>query len=117
FGPPSPVEVDVLLQEFFRWYAPSRDRLHPVELAALVHLKFVTVHPFADGNGRVARLLMNFVLHERGYPMLNIPYEGRARYYAALERAQTKGVEGIFVQWFLRHYVRSHRRLLMRRLE
>ena len=45
---------------------------HPVELAAFVHLKFVTIHPFGDGNGRISRLMMNFVLNKEGYPMLDI---------------------------------------------
>lgn len=110
FMPPSPVEIYPLLKDFFRWYARSKSRAHPVELAALVHLKLVTIHPFTDGNGRMARLLMNFVLHRHGYPMLNIPYTGRARYYTALERAQAKGLEGVFVLWFLRFYEKANRR-------
>ena len=110
FVPPSPVEVDPLLREFFRWYTRARDGTHPVELAALVHLRFVTIHSFSDGNGRVSRLLMNFVLQRRGYPMLVIPYTGRNRYYTALERAQVKGMEDIFVQWLLKAYVKEHRR-------
>lgn len=112
FLPPSPVEIEPLLRDFFRWYARRKNREHPVELAALVHLKFVTIHPFTDGNGRIARLLMNFVLRKHGYPMLNIPYSGRGRYYTALERAQTKGMDGIFVLWFLKSYVKSQGRLL-----
>ncbi len=112
FVPPPPVEVYPLLREFFRWYDRTKGQLHPVELAALVHLKFVTVHPFSDGNGRVARLLVNFVLHRRGFPMLDIPYEGRDSYYAALERAQTTDADEVFVRWFLRRYVRENRRFL-----
>ena len=110
FVPPSPVEVNPLLREFFRWYARVRGRTHPVELAGLVHLRFVTIHPFSDGNGRLSRLLMNVVLHRHGYPMLVIPYGGRKGYYTALERAQVKGMEGIFQLWFLRQYVKEHRR-------
>lgn len=109
FMPPSPVEVHPLLTEFFRWYERNKKRLHPVELAALVHLKFVTIHPFADGNGRISRLMMNFVLNRNGYPMLNIPYENRNSYYNALERAQAKNVEDIFLQWFMRNYVKSNK--------
>lgn len=56
FLPPSPVEVEPLLGDFFAWYRRSRDKIHPVERAALTHLKFVTIHPFADGNGRLSRL-------------------------------------------------------------
>lgn len=114
FVPPSPVEVTPLLREFFRWYARSKERLHPVELASLVHLKFVTVHPFSDGNGRIARLLMNFVLHRRGFPMLDIAYAGRSSYYTALERAQTKQLESIFLLWFVRRYIRENRRFLVK---
>jgi Fic family protein len=107
FVPPSPVEVYPMLTEFFKWYEKSKGKLHPVELAALVHLKFVTIHPFADGNGRMSRLMMNFVLHRRGFPMLNVPYENRSGYYTALERTQAKGQEFIFVNWFFRRYLKE----------
>jgi len=108
FMPPSPVEVQPLLREFFRWYDRSRSSLHPVELAAAVHLRFVTVHPFADGNGRIGRLLMNFVLQKHGFPLLNIPYEDRRSYYNALERSQIKKVDSIFIQWFFKRYLKEH---------
>lgn len=108
FMPPSPVEVQPLLREFFRWYDRNKSSLHPVELAAAVHLRFVTIHPFADGNGRMSRLLMNFVLQKHGFPLLNIPYEDRRSYYNALERAQVKGVDSIFIQWFFRRYLKEH---------
>jgi Fic family protein len=109
FIPPLPVEVYQMLRDFFRWYGGSRNGLHPVELAALVHLKFVTIHPFADGNGRVSRLMMNFVLNRKGYPMLNIPYEERNSYYGALERVQVKKRSNAFVLWFIKRYVKSHK--------
>lgn len=104
FMPPSPVEIYSLLKEFFSWYDKNKSKLHPVELAALVHLKFVTIHPFADGNGRMSRLLMNFVLHKHGYPQLIIPYENRTGYYTALERAQIKDNETVFLNWFFKRY-------------
>ena len=109
FMPPAPVEVPVLLREFFRWYEKNNEKLHPVELAALAHLKFVTIHPFSDGNGRMSRLLMNFVLNKHGFPLLNIPYEKRNSYYRALERSQTSGNEWVFVQWFFRRYVKEYK--------
>lgn len=61
-------------------------------------LKFVSVHPFADGNGRISRLMMNFVLKKHNYPVLDILYENRAGYYNALERSQIRADECIFVQ-------------------
>lgn len=115
FVPPSPVEVYPMLMEFFRWYERNRGKLHPVELAALVHLKFVTIHPFTDGNGRMSRLMMNFVLNRNGFPMLNIPYEKRSGYYTALERAQVKGQEFIFVSWFFRRYIKEFGRFMKRK--
>jgi Fic family protein len=108
FVPPLPVEIYPMLREFFGWYQKSRNRLHPVELAALVHLKFVTIHPFADGNGRISRLMMNFVLNRKRYPMFNIPYEGRNSYYNALERAQTSKRDDVFVRWLVKRYVKAY---------
>jgi len=108
FMPPSPVEVQPLLREYFRWYDRNRASLHPVELAACVHLRFVTIHPFADGNGRIGRLLMNFVLQKHGFPLLNIPYEDRRSYYNALERSQVKKIDSIFIQWLFKRYLREH---------
>ena len=110
FVPPSPAEVHPLLREFFRWYDRSKKKLYPVELAALVHLKFVTIHPFADGNGRISRLIMNFILNRQGYPMLNIPYKNRNSYYNALERSQVKRQDSIFLRWFFKRYVKEYRR-------
>jgi Fic family protein len=112
FAPPSPVEVEPLLEDFFKWYISNRNKLHAVELAALVHLKFVTIHPFADGNGRISRLLMNFVLHKNRYPMFNISYKNRSSYYTALERSQVKQHDAIFVQWFFKKYAKEYRRYL-----
>ena len=111
FIPPLPVEVYPLLREFFKWYNRNKGKNelhHPVELAAFVHLKFVTIHPFGDGNGRISRLMMNFVLNKEGYPMLDIPYSGRNSYYTALERAQVKKVDSAFIQWFMRKYMKEN---------
>ena len=112
FMPPSPVEVAPLLKEFFRWYERSKTGMNAIQLAALVHLKLVTIHPFGDGNGRISRLAMNFVLHKRKYPMLDIRYEKRTGYYNALERAQVKNDEGIFLNWFFKAYAKENKRHL-----
>ena len=108
YKPPLPVELNALLKDLFRWYNREKSRLHPVELAALVHYKLVTIHPFADGNGRTARLVINFILNKYDYPMFDIPYRNRNSYYNALERAQKKGDENIFIQWMFRNYVKSN---------
>lgn len=112
FKPPMHLELDVLLKEFFDWYSENKKVLHPVELAGLVHLKFVTIHPFSDGNGRISRLMMNFVLKRHKFPMMDIPYTKRDGYYNALERSNIKNDDGIFVQWLFRRYLAEYDRYL-----
>lgn len=114
FLPPSPIEVYPSLTDFFSWYKKNQEKLHPLEVAALVHLKFVTIHPFSDGNGRLSRLIMNFILKKHHFPLLDIAYENRAGYYTALERAQIKKEDRIFLQWFFRRYEKEYKRLLKR---
>ena len=112
FKPPMHIELSTLLKEFFDWYNKEKNKLHPVELAALVHLKFVTMHPFSDGNGRISRLMMNFILKDSNFPLLDIKYLKRNSYYNALERSQIKNDENIFIQWFFRRYLAEYRKYL-----
>jgi Fic family protein len=112
FLPPTPVEIPPLLEDLFRWLRRKKEDYNPVELAALVHLKFVTIHPFTDGNGRISRLMMNHALKRRGYPLFVVPYEGRGSYYRALESAQTRKEPMIFVRWLVKRYLKEYRRLL-----
>jgi Fic family protein len=112
FRPPYPIELDLLLRDFFDWYNQNKKKLHPVHLAGLVHLKFVTIHPFGDGNGRISRLLMNYVLNKNGYPMLIIPYSQRMSYYTALERSQLKKDESVFILWFFKRYLKECKQYL-----
>ncbi len=106
------LKLNVLLKEFFDWYNKERKNIHPVELAGLVHLKFVTIHPFSDGNGRLSRLMMNFVLKDNDFPLLDIRYTKRNSYYNALERSQVNGDDNIFVQWFFRRYLAEYKKYL-----
>ena len=112
FVPPSPVELESELRNFFNWYLKNKERVHPVQLAALVHFRFVTIHPFSDGNGRISRLMMNFVLKDNNYPLMDIEYSNRSSYYNALQRSNLKNDESIFLQWFLRNYIKKYREYL-----
>ncbi len=114
FIPPKYVYIESMLTNFLLWYKENKESMNPVELAALVHLKFVTIHPFGDGNGRISRLLMNFVLKKNGYPMLNIRYVNRRSYYVALERSQVNEDDTIFLRWFFRKYVAGNKGYLNR---
>ncbi len=81
------VRVQQFMQDFVLWYQNSAASLHPIERAALVHSHFVKIHPFIDGNGRTARLLMNLELLKAGYPAAVIQVEQRLDYYQALDAA------------------------------
>lgn len=71
---------------------------HPIERATLLHGEFVKIHPFVDGNGRTARLLLNFELMKKGYPPVIIKKEMRPQYYDALDLAHTTGDYGDFTE-------------------
>jgi Fic family protein len=90
--PPNPLKVPDLMAELFAEIAKTDD---PVERAAKLHHGIASIHPFADGNGRAARLAMNFALLAAGYPPVTIPPEERAAYYNALEAAD----RGDFGTW------------------
>lgn len=90
--PPNPVKVPALMDELFREIQAIAD---PGERAARLHYGIARIHPFADGNGRAARLAMNFVLLAAGYPPISIPTELRQAYYTALEAADA----GDFQSW------------------
>lgn len=98
--PPHFLQVENAMQELFDWYNQEKDRLHPVELAALFHFKFVYIHPFADGNGRTARLLMNLILMSHGYPPAIVKAENSQRltYYEVLETASVQGHTQPFIE-------------------
>ncbi len=85
--PPNAAVVPERMAAFTRWLRRNPDRLNPVTLAAFTHYEFVAIHPFFDGNGRTARLLMNLILMRHGYPPAVVPVTDRKRYYAALEAA------------------------------
>ena len=87
---PNPAKVPALMAEFQAWLGCKND-LHPVEYAAEAHYKLVTIHPFVDGNGRTARLLMNLILMMSGYPPAIIRKRDRLAYISALEKAQLGG--------------------------
>ena len=89
--PPQPFLVAKQMEELYLWYVTNYKTYHPVLLAAEMHERLVTIHPFVDGNGRTSRLLMNLILLSHGFVIANIKgdYETRMRYYTTLEQAQT----------------------------
>lgn len=82
-------DVPLLMGKWLKELPEQKKKLHPVELAAQVHKDFVFIHPFVDGNGRVARLLANLVLIQTGHLLVIIPPVLRAEYISSLEKAHT----------------------------
>ncbi|WP_323595156.1 Fic family protein [Aliarcobacter butzleri] len=88
--PPQSFEVQSKMQEFIKNYNENITKLHPIELASFVHIEFVKIHPFLDGNGRTSRLLMNLELIKAGFPPVVIKLEDRLEYYKTLDIAHTE---------------------------
>ena len=97
--PPAPYLVTKKMEEYFIWYQTNKTKIHPVILAAEMHEKLVTIHPFIDGNGRTSRLVMNLILLKHGYIIANIKGDARSRmaYYNALEKVQTNKSKNDFL--------------------
>lgn len=87
---PNPLKVTTLMSEFTTWLHNKNDD-HQMKIAADAHFKFVSIHPFTDGNGRTARLLMNLLLMQEGYPPALIKKENRLQYINAIEKGQLSG--------------------------
>ncbi len=104
---PNHMKVARLMGEFIQAIRAKADSLHPVELAIFAHYELVTIHPFADGNGRTARLLMNLILMQNGYPPAIISKRQRARYIKSLEQAQLGGSRAEFDKLIARTVDRS----------
>ena len=95
--PPSNIEVASKMEAFINWYKTEAQTLHAIERACRVHVDFVGIHPFSDGNGRTSRLLMNFELMKSGFPPVVLKVENRLTYYEALDKAHTLGEYDDFI--------------------
>lgn len=105
FTPPGPEKLLRLMRELTEWINSKKDT-HPIEEAALTHYKLVYIHPFIDGNGRTARLLMNLMLMIKGYPITILLKVDRKKYYSSLDEAN-KGNYAPIVNFVARAVERS----------
>lgn len=85
--PPESWEIPQRMTEWGDWLKSWEKKIHPVELAAQAHHRLVAIHPFIDGNGRTARLVMNLILFKQGYPLAVILRVNRSQYYQILMQA------------------------------
>lgn len=112
--PPQPWQLDKLLEEYFLFYQKQKTVMHPIILAAELHERLATIHPFIDGNGRTSRLVMNLVLLQSGFPIAIIhgDMDTRLAYYTALEKCNMEGDKTDFYQLIAQTVIASQQRLL-----
>jgi len=95
--PPDHIHLISDMNDLVKWYNVEAKKLHPIERAARVHVDFVKIHPFIDGNGRTARLLMNLELMKDGFPPVIWPVEMRLNYYEAIDNAHSENDYSLFL--------------------
>lgn len=104
--PPSGFRVPEEMNTLVKWIKKERYNYHIIELSALIHHKLVAIHPFWDGNGRVARIIMNILIIQAGYPMTIILKNDRRRYYRVLSEAD-KGNYKNLCEFLAQNVIRS----------
>lgn len=109
---PAPDEIEGLMNQLGAWIKEERDKLNPIEFAALLHLRLVSIHPFIDGNGRTSRLVMNLALLQDGYQFALIPPICRADYLATIRRYQRKGDSKPFVDFIADRVLESEKDMM-----
>jgi Fic family protein len=104
--PPSALDVPIKMREFMTFIHENFSKISIVELAAIVHHKFVHIHPFRDGNGRTGRIIMNVFLMQAGFPLAIIQKNDRKKYYRVLQMADVGKYEPL-VQFIAQAVLRS----------
>lgn len=88
----SPEETPALMADLLQWYnqEEAKGEMSPIELASLFHYRYIRTHPFEDGNGRISRLIVNYILYRHGYPMIVVKSDDKNNYLTALNRCDIK---------------------------
>ena len=105
-------EISKKLTEFFDWLCQYDAEKNVVDFACMAHYKFVSIHPFGDGNGRISRLIMNYILLKYNYPLLMIKNADRRSYFKSLEKSQLNHDEIHFLKWFMKYYIKENKQYL-----
>ena len=104
-------KLDYELKMFVQWYKQNNKQFRPLVLAAIIHNQFEDIHPFEDGNGRVGRLLLNFILIKNNYPPINILLEDRAEYYQSLYEYSQNDKLRPTLHFLIKQYKKTSRQL------
>ncbi len=104
----TPEETPAKMHDLLEWFRNEKEKpdVNPIILASLFHYKFIRIHPFDDGNGRTARILMNFILMQFGFPPVIIKTEDKENYYAVLRLADADQLEP-FIEYIAKNLNRS----------
>ncbi|MEM9832469.1 MAG: Fic family protein [Bacteroidota bacterium] len=102
----TPDDTRIEMPELIDWYRKKQGEANPILLAAEFHYRFIRIHPFDDGNGRTARILMNFILMQLGYPPVIIKTQDKENYIAALRQADA-GILEPFIEYIAESLVHS----------
>lgn len=105
--PPSHERVKAEIRKIFQGYYYAKKKLHPVELAAILHNKLVRAHPFSDGNGRTARVVMNWLLMKNKFPIFYIELRDKINYYKAVEEGD-KGDDSVIIHYIAKTLIEQH---------
>lgn len=103
-------ELNEYLKDFIDWYGENKKKFKPLVLAAIIHNQFEYIHPFEDGNGRVGRLLLNFILLKNNYPPINIKLEDRREYYITLQEYSKRDNLKPTLDFLIRQYKKTLKR-------
>lgn len=107
-----PLKVSDEMQELLTWLKVNTKKMHTVERAVLFHYRFVSIHPFDDGNGRMARLLMNLIFMQDGYPPCVVRNSKRREYLQSLEHADSTGSTDDFLTFIARELIQTEETML-----
>ncbi len=104
----TPEETPALMRDLLEWYREqtNKESFNPILVASEFHYKFIRIHPFDDGNGRTARIMMNFILLQNGFPPVIIKTDDKVNYFSVLRQADA-GVLEPFIEYIAENLVRS----------
>lgn len=105
-------EIPKRIKEFFNWLNKYNPKINPIEFAALTHYKLVSIHPFSDGNGKISRLIMNYICFKYDCPFMLIKNIDKKGYYKSLEKSQLNNDEIYFLKWFMKYYIKMNKKYL-----
>ena len=97
-------ELKDYLEDLIVWYKKNKDKFKPLALAGIMHNQFEHIHPFQDGNGRIGRLLLNFILLKHNYPPINIMLEDRMEYYQTLQKYSKQDDIKTTIKFLIKQY-------------